>query len=175
LKKVKAHLRYLDPDFYVRLIANRTHKNSKKIKWKIFDFGIALVVYLIYAYLIYFSLGFILQTSTPIVIVTSGSMEPVIQRGDIIIIQGDTGSLYTGGFSESSIITIRERLSNLNAIYIPDEKYDLFYDGMTPVNTFRIIENTVFNEDYLLLKDKTYWSTKDTPHNYKDVSNHLLN
>ena len=87
---MKAHLRYLDPDFYVRLIANRTHKNSKKIKWKIFDFGIALVVYLIYAYLIYFSLGFILQTSTPIVIVTSGSMEPVIQRGDIIIIQGVT-------------------------------------------------------------------------------------
>ena len=93
----------------------------------------------------------------------------------IIILQGDTGSLITGGFSESSIITIRERLSNLNAIYIPDEKYDLFYDGMTPVNTFRIIENTVFNGDYLLLKDKTYWSTKDTPHNYKDVSNHLLN
>jgi len=93
----------------------------------------------------------------------------------IIIIQGDTGSLYTGDFSESSIITIRERLSNLNAIYIPDEKYDLFYDGMTPVNTFRIIENTVFNGDYLLLKDKTYWSTKDTPHNYEDVTNHLLN
>jgi hypothetical protein len=93
----------------------------------------------------------------------------------IIILQGDTGSLITGGFSESSIITIRERLSNLNAIYIPDEKYDLFYDGMTPVNTFRIIENTVFNGDYLLLKDKAYWSTKDTPHNYEDVTNHLLN
>ena len=93
----------------------------------------------------------------------------------IIILQGDTGSLYTGDFSESSIITIRERLSNLNAIYIPDEKYDLFYDGMTPVNTFRIIENTVFNGDYLLLKDKTYWSTKDTPHNYEDITNHLLN
>ncbi len=93
----------------------------------------------------------------------------------IIIIQGDTGSLITGGFSESSIITIRERLSNLNAIYIPDEKYDLFYDGMTPVNTFRIIENTVFNGDYLLLKDKTYWSTKDAPHNYEDITNHLLN
>ena len=93
----------------------------------------------------------------------------------IIILQGDTGSLYTGDFSESSIITIRERLSNLNAVYIPDEKYDLFYDGMTPVNTFRIIENTVFNGDYLLLEDKTYWSTKDAPHNYEDVTNHLLN
>ena len=93
----------------------------------------------------------------------------------IIILQGDTGSLYTGDFSESSIITIRERLSNLNAIYIPDEKYDLFYDGITPVNTFRIIENTVFNGDYLLLKDKTYWSIKDTPNNYEDVTNHLLN
>ena len=93
----------------------------------------------------------------------------------IIILQGDTGSLFTGDFNESSIITIRERLSNLNAIYIPDEKYDSFYDGMTPVNTFRIIENTVFNGDYLLLKDKAYWSTKDMPLNYEDVTKHLLN
>ena len=93
----------------------------------------------------------------------------------IIILQGDTGSLFTGDFSKSSIITIRERLSNLNAIYIPDEKYALFYDGMTPVNTFRIIENTVFDGDYLLLEDKTYWSTNDAPLNYEDVTNHLLN
>jgi hypothetical protein len=93
----------------------------------------------------------------------------------IIILQGDTGSLFTGDFSESSIITIRERLSNLNAIYIPDKKYSMFYDGMTPVNTFRIIENTVFDGEYLLLKDKTYWSTKDAPLNYEDVTNHLLN
>ena len=93
----------------------------------------------------------------------------------IIILQGDTGSLFTGDFSKSSIITIRERLSNLNAIYIPDEKYALFYDGMTPVNTFRIIENTVFDGDYLLLEDKAYWSTNDAPLNYEDVTNHLLN
>ena len=93
----------------------------------------------------------------------------------IIIIQGDTGSLFTGDFSESSIITIRERLSNLNAIYIPDKKYSMLYDGMTPVNTFRIIENTVFDGEYLLLKDKTYWSTKDAPLNYEDVTNRLLN
>ena len=93
----------------------------------------------------------------------------------VIILQGDTGSLFTGDFSESSVITIRERLSNLNAIYIPDKKHSLLYDGITPVNTFRIIENAVFDGEYLLLKDKTYWSTKDTPLNYEDVTNHLLN
>ena len=97
------------------------------------------------------------------------------EKKPIIIIQGDTGSLFTGNFNESSIVTIRERLSNLNAIYVPDQKYDLFYNGMTPVNTFRIIENTIFNGDYSLLKDKTYWSTKDAPHNYEDVTNDLLN
>ena len=93
----------------------------------------------------------------------------------IIILQGDTGSLYTGDWDNPSEDLIIERMSNLNAVYIPDEKYDLFYDGMTPVNTFRIIENTVFNGDYLLLKDKTYWSTKDAVHNYEDVTNHMLN
>ena len=46
---------------------------------------------------------------------------------------------------------------------------------MTPVNTFRIIENIVFNGDYLLLKDKLHWSTKDAPLNYEDVTNRLLN
>ena len=97
------------------------------------------------------------------------------EKKPIIIIQGDTGSLFTGNFNESSIVTIRERLSNLNAIYVPDQKYDLFYNGMTPVNTFRIIENTVFDGDYLLLEDKTYWSMEDTPHNYEDVTNHMLN
>jgi len=78
-------------------------------------------------------------------------------------------------FSESSIITIRERLSNLNAIYIPDEKNDLFYDGMILWILFRIIENVLFNGEYLLLEDKNYWSVKDTPLNYEDVTNLLLN
>ena len=98
-----------------------------------------------------------------------------LEEKPIIILQGDTGSRFSGDFNESSVITIRERLSNLNAIYIPDEKYSLFYDGMTPVNTFRIIENTVFDGEYSLLEDKMYWSLKDTPHNYEDATDYLLN
>ena len=85
---MKERLKYLDPDFYIDLITNRVHKKSKEVKWKIFDLGISLLIYLIYAYLIYFVIGIILQTSTPIVIVTSDSMEPMIYRGDIIFIQG---------------------------------------------------------------------------------------
>lgn len=85
---MKEHLKYLDPDFYIDLITGKAHKPSKEIKWRIFDLGISLFIYLSYAYLIYFLIGIILQSPTPIVIVTSGSMEPVINRGDIIFIQG---------------------------------------------------------------------------------------
>ena len=97
------------------------------------------------------------------------------EESSVIIIQGDTGSMFTGNFIEASTVTMRERLSNLNAIYIPNEEYDLFYDGITPVNTFRIIENTVFDGEYLLLNDRLYWSTKDEPLNYEDVTDYILN
>lgn len=44
---------------------------------------------------------------------------------------------------------------NLNAIYFPEGNYTSFYDGMTNVNQFRVILNSLFDQQLPLLKDST--------------------
>lgn len=68
----------------------------------------------------------------------------------IIIIQGDHGYRF---FDDSKK---QLEFSNLNAIYFPNADYHLFYDSMTSVNTFRIVFNTLFNQNYTMLPDQTY-------------------
>lgn len=49
---------------------------------------IFLVVAVILAYGLYNTVGVTLDTSVPVVAVTSGSMEPHLSRGDMIVVQG---------------------------------------------------------------------------------------
>jgi hypothetical protein len=44
---------------------------------------------------------------------------------------------------------------NLCALYLPGKRYEGFYEGMTTVNTFRVILNTQFGQRLPLLKDST--------------------
>lgn len=44
---------------------------------------------------------------------------------------------------------------NLNTIYLPSGKYSGFYDGISNVNQFRVILNTVFNQQLHMLPDTT--------------------
>ncbi|MGQ0739902.1 MAG: hypothetical protein ACT4OJ_12660 [Bacteroidota bacterium] len=44
---------------------------------------------------------------------------------------------------------------NLCAVYLPGGDYSLFYDGMSPVNTFRVILNSQFGQQLPLLKDSS--------------------
>jgi hypothetical protein len=44
---------------------------------------------------------------------------------------------------------------NLNAIFLPDKNYSLFYDSISNVNHFRIFFNTEFQQRLPLLKDST--------------------
>ena len=61
-------------------------------------------------------------------------------------------------------------MSNLNAIYMPDNNYSSFEETTTPVNTFRIIMNEIFDKNYEMLPDKMYWSTSDLPYLHDDVT-----
>jgi len=92
----------------------------------------------------------------------------------IIILQGDTGSAFNGNWRSPSNDLIIERMSNLNAIYLPNGNYELFENTQTPINTFRIIFNEYFNTDYTLLENKMYWSTGSTPYLHDDVTNLLV-
>jgi len=42
---------------------------------------------------------------------------------------------------------------NFNAVYLPDQQYAGWYDGMTSVNQFRVLFNTLFHENLPMLKD----------------------
>ena len=79
----------------------------------------------------------------------------------IIILQGDHGPSH---FSAS------DRMGILNAYYFPDVQPE-FYSTITPVNTFRLLFNTYFEEDYPLLDDMSYHSTYQVPYQFTEVSN----
>jgi hypothetical protein len=51
---------------------------------------------------------------------------------------------------------------NLKAILLPSKNYSRFYDGMTPVNQFRVLFNEMYRQDLPLLKDSSVflWESK---------------
>ena len=98
----------------------------------------------------------------------------------IIILQSDHGPNYSqlveiqgqdhdGKFNED----LRERMSILNAYYLPDQNPNLIYEHITPVNSFRLIFNTYFNENFDLLEDRSYFQY-DERYNFTDVTHILI-
>ncbi|MDO8538333.1 MAG: hypothetical protein Q7S21_05600 [archaeon] len=90
IKESFAFLKWIDPFTYVEIALRKFH--PKKSKPSFADEAIDWIVYLIsalvFAYLIYAIFGLILNTNAPMVIVVSGSMEPVYFRGDVVVLQG---------------------------------------------------------------------------------------
>jgi len=62
-----------------------------------------------------------------------------------------------GLWDKPSELFIRERISILNAYYLPDGGEKHLYKSITPVNTFRLVLNHYFGSDYEMLKDVSYW------------------
>lgn len=73
----------------------------------------------------------------------------------IIIIQSDHGP--RGGMGKNTnpkkLNLGTEWQKIFNAYYLPDGGNRIIYDSISPANTFRIIFNYYFNEDYTLLED----------------------
>ncbi len=83
----------------------------------------------------------------------------IIRRSDqdpVIIIQGDHG------------IRDNNRMKVLNLIRLPGGKEQL-YPTMTPVNTFRIVLNTLFDAKVPILEDHSYVSIKAAPYDFVEV------
>src|SRR3989344_5475180 len=105
IKKKLSFLKYLDPFYYVDLYV-MPRLNPMKIEWV--SWVIYLVSALVFAWLIYTLLGLILMTPSPMVIVVSGSMEPVMYRGDVIVMQGVSPENITAEYTELLLPTLRE-------------------------------------------------------------------
>ena len=80
----------------------------------------------------------------------------------IIMIQGDHGP--------APFDVIPRRMKNLSTYYFPDNTEGL-YPTITPVNTFRLIFNKYFGQNYPLLEDRSLYSAYDVPYNYVEVPN----
>ena len=72
-------------------------------------------------------------------------------RKAVIIIQGDHGFKEWPGEEHFEDIAFQ----NLNAVYLPDTTYAGYYDGLSPVNTFRLLFNHYFKTNFDILPDKS--------------------
>ncbi|MHC5537918.1 hypothetical protein ACYOEI_06770 [Singulisphaera rosea] len=92
----------------------------------------------------------------------------------IIILQSDHGS--GSGLDTESLegSDVKERMSILNAYYFPEKKYDRLYDRISPVNSFRVLFNTVFAAELPLLPDRCFFSTWIEPFNFIDVTDRVI-
>ena len=99
------------------------------------------------------------------------------EKQSIIIIQSDHGSAFDVNLHDPTDDDVHQRLSNINAIYFPDEKpREILMNDQTNVNTFRIVFNSYFGSDYDILEDRIYWNLSyKKPFWFKDVTSVLLN
>jgi hypothetical protein len=79
----------------------------------------------------------------------------------IIIIQGDHGF---GRFGREA------RMRILNAYYLPGQP-DVLYDTISPVNSFRVVLNTYFDQSLPILEDRSYFSGYNNPQNFDLIEN----
>jgi len=99
------------------------------------------------------------------------------EKQAIIILQSDHGSAFGISLQDPTDDDAFQKLSNLSAIYFPDEKHrEMLTDDRTNVNTFRLVFNSYFGSDYEMLEDRTYWSlSMKKPFWLKDVTSILMN
>jgi hypothetical protein len=91
----------------------------------------------------------------------------------IIILQSDHGSGLGLDISSVDRSDVHERMSILNAYYLPEGEGAPIYETITPVNSFRIVLNKYFGAHLALLDDKSFYSTWEEPLNFTDVTDRV--
>ena len=88
----------------------------------------------------------------------------------IIIIQGDHGPASLDEWKNPGDDFLIERMGILNAYLLPGAASGQLYDTISPVNSFRLVFNALFDTDFDLLPDRYYFSDLSTPYRLKDVT-----
>ncbi len=87
----------------------------------------------------------------------------------IIIIQGDHGPGALLDYESPKDSCIKERVSILNAYYLP-EGTERLYPTISPVNSFRVIFNAYFGANFPMLEDRTYIFPFGRPYDFTLVT-----
>lgn len=104
------------------------------------------------------------------------------KKKPVIIIQSDEGPHPIlsplpkgGGWKKADNTALREKLRILSTFYLPGVDTGSLYPSISPVNSFRLVFNLYFGQNFKLLPDRTY-IFPDEDHFYKfiEVTNSLL-
>ncbi len=88
----------------------------------------------------------------------------------IVILQGDHGPASFRNWDDLSPDQLVERMAILNACLIPPGSTGpAWYDSISPVNTFRLIFDRVFDDTLSLLPDRSWFSTFRQPYRFYDI------
>lgn len=109
------------------------------------------------------------QTMTMIDEIIKKSAKP-----PLIIIQSDHGPGSTVVWENPEITNMKERMPILNAYYLPPIAQASLYESITPINTFRIIFNSIFKTNLELLEDRNYFATWSQPYKFIDVTEAVI-
>ena len=93
-------------------------------------------------------------------------------RPPVIILQADHGSGMTF-FRQLKNTNIYDRFSILNAYYLPLGGSSVIYNGITPVNSFRMILNYYFGTNYSRLPERSFFSAFFSPYNFTEITDSL--
>ena len=84
LNRIRYPLRWIDPFTYSDILLSKAGLQENQLaSWAAY-----LVTAFLSAYLLYFFLGLLFHSPSPMVIVVSGSMEPAFYRGDVMVLNG---------------------------------------------------------------------------------------
>lgn len=102
------------------------------------------------------------------------------QTPPIIILQSDHGPASILGHpkkwtSPPDPAGVKERMSILYAVYGPDNLTNSIPPDITPINTFPILFNTQFNQNYDLFENKNYFSDYNQTYLFTEVTDLLQN
>ena len=109
-------------------------------------------------------------------ILLTETIKSIIEKSNpapIIILQADhgPGAFLDQHSNENS--NFYERVSILNAYYLPSNSASILYPGISPVNSFRVVFNQFFETNFDLLEDRSYFSTIDEPYNFQLVTEEM--
>ncbi|PTX42618.1 YidC/Oxa1 family membrane protein insertase [Christiangramia gaetbulicola] len=99
-----------------------------------------------------------------------------ISENSVIIIQSDHGPAFLEEDDKNaSPEFLEERSEIFNAIYMNSSNSNNknLYKDISSVNTFRAVFNTIFDEDFKILEDSTYYSTYKNPYDFTNITTTL--
>jgi len=89
------------------------------------------------------------------------SLQRIVSTSDpepVIILQADHGPAFGFNWDDPDEKNIRTKFPILNAYLLPDPCLEELYPSITPVNTFRVVFNCLFETEMPILEDRSYFT-----------------